>query len=149
SAKQPGYCPPTLIEAGGKRQLIIWHAEALNSLDPASGKLYWSLPLEPKYGMAIAPPRKLGDYLFASGIGEVGALFKLAADKPAAEVVWRGQRDTAVYCAIGAPFLEDGTIYGTDCGLGALRGVKLATGERLWETFAPTTGKNRAPHGTA
>src|SRR5262249_19235853 len=27
SAKEPGYSPPTIIEAGGKRQLLIWHAE--------------------------------------------------------------------------------------------------------------------------
>jgi hypothetical protein len=41
-AKEPGYCPPMIYEAGGKRQLIIWHPESINSLDPATGKLYWS-----------------------------------------------------------------------------------------------------------
>src|SRR5262249_8827401 len=86
SAKEPGYCPPTMIEAGGKQQLIIWHAEAINGLDPEGGKVYWSVPLEPSYGMSITAPRQLGDYLFASGIGNVGALLKLARDKPAAEV---------------------------------------------------------------
>src|SRR5205085_1137420 len=30
-----GYCPPMIYQAGGKRQLIIWHPEAVNSLDPA------------------------------------------------------------------------------------------------------------------
>src|SRR5512138_910694 len=50
SAKDQGYCPPTLIEAGGKRQLLMWDPEKLNSLDPETGKSYWSLPLEPKYG---------------------------------------------------------------------------------------------------
>jgi hypothetical protein len=34
TAKEPGYCPPLIIEAGGKRQLIVWHPEAVNSLDP-------------------------------------------------------------------------------------------------------------------
>lgn len=42
TAKEPGYCPPTIIEAGGKRQLIIWHPESVNSLDPETGKVYWS-----------------------------------------------------------------------------------------------------------
>lgn len=153
SSKEPGYCPPTLIESNGKRQLLIWHPESINSLDPETGKSYWSVPLEPRYGMSISAPRKLDDYLFASGIGDTGAVLKLGlvklGDKPAADVVWRGRRDTAVYCANSTPFLEKDTIYGCDCNTGALRAVKLDTGERLWETFVPTTGKNRAQHGTA
>lgn len=42
-------------------------------------------------------------------------------------------------------------IYGVDCQQGPLRGVKLETGERLWESYTPTTGKpgERASHGTA
>ena len=56
SAKEPGYSPPTLIEAGGKKQLIQWHGEALNSLDPQTGKLNWSVPLAPLYGMSIMAP---------------------------------------------------------------------------------------------
>lgn len=149
SAKDPGYCPPTLIEAGGKRQLVIWHPETINGLDPESGKIYWSIPLEPSYGMSITAPRQLGDYLFASGIGNVGALLKLARDKPAAAVSWRGTIKTAVYCANSTPFLEDGMIYGCCCGQGQFRGVKLETGERLWETWEPTTGGKRVGHGTA
>lgn len=149
SAREPGYCPPTLIEAGGRRQLLIWHAEAINSLDPDSGQLHWSVPLEPRYGMSITAPRRWGDYLFASGIGDTAAVLRLAADRPVAEVVWRGTRDNAVYCANSTPFLEEGVIYGCDCQQGCLRAVNLRTGERLWETFAPTTGKDRARHGTA
>lgn len=150
SAKEPGYCPPTLIEAAGKKQLLIWHAEAMNSLDPETGKVYWSVPLEPSYGMSITAPRQLDEHLFASGIGEVGALLRLHREKPGASVVWRGRKDSAVYCANSTPFLEEGMIYGCDCGLGALRGVELETGERLWETFKPTSGGNRrVSHGTA
>ncbi len=37
STKSLGYCPPTIIEAGGKRQLIIWHGEAANGLNPETG----------------------------------------------------------------------------------------------------------------
>jgi outer membrane protein assembly factor BamB len=31
SAKEPGYAPPMIYEFAGKRQLIIWHPEAVNS----------------------------------------------------------------------------------------------------------------------
>ena len=50
----------------------------------------------------------------------------------------------------GSLIVDGGTIYGNDCEVGNLRAVKLETGERLWETFQPTTGgERRASHGTA
>jgi outer membrane protein assembly factor BamB len=140
SAREPGYCPPTLIQAGGKRQLLIWHAEALNGLDPDTGKLYWSMPLAPGYGMSIMAPRQAGDYLFAGGNANVAALLRLDRDRPAVTEVWRGRNDTAVYPINSTPFLEDGTIYGVD-QTGALRAVDLATGKRLWQTFQATGGR--------
>jgi len=148
SAPEPGYSPPTLIEAGGTRQLLIWHPQAINSLDPETGKVYWSVSLEPSYGMSIMAPRQLGDRLFAGGIGDQSALLKLAGAKPAAEVVWRGSNKTSVGPVNMTPFLEDGHLYGVDRG-GELRCVKLDTGERLWQTYAATTGKRMASSGTA
>ena len=150
SATEPGYCPPSLIEAGGVRQLIIWHSESINGLNPDTGVVYWSIPLKPDYGMSIMIPQKHGDYLFASGIGNVAALIKLNPKAPTAEVVWRGKNDTAVYAANGTPVIDsEGIIYGADCRGGQLRAVKLESGQRLWETFAATTGTRRASHGTA
>ena len=151
SSKEPGYAPPSIITAGKTRQLIIFSATAVNSLDPETGKVYWSIPLEPKYGMSIARPVVEGNIMYASGIGEIGAAFKLDPDEPKAELLWTGKKDTALYSANSTPVVKDGVMYGTDCMVGVLRGVKLATGERLWESSLPTTGKEekRAPHGTA
>ena len=36
-----GYAQPVIYEAGGARQLIIWHPTALTSLDPVTGRVYW------------------------------------------------------------------------------------------------------------
>ena len=145
-----GYCPPKMIEVGGKRQLIIWHPQAINALDPATGKVYWSEKLEPQYSMSCSTPQQAGDLLFASGIGKCAALFKLSSDKPAAEIVWEGKPNTAVFCSNSTPQIDGGTIYGNDCEVGTLRAVKLSTGERLWETFEPTCGGDRRQsHGTA
>jgi outer membrane protein assembly factor BamB len=150
SAAGPGYCAPTLIEAGGKPQLLVWDPAVLHSLDPETGKEYWSEPLAPQYGMPIATPQKSGDYLYASGIGNCAALFKLDRTKPAVEVVWTGKPHTAVYCSASTPQIDGGVIYGNDCQVGNLRAVKLENGERLWETFQPTTGgTRRESHGTA
>jgi outer membrane protein assembly factor BamB len=148
SAKQPGYSSPALIEAGGKKQLLLWDAENLNGLNPETGKVYWSVPLEPNFGMSIMTPRSWKDYVFAGGIGGHAVLVKLAADKPAAEVVWRGKPKTAVYPVNSTPFLEGGYIYGVDQP-GQLRCVELKTGKRIWETTAPTTGDRPEISGTA
>ena len=147
----PGYCSPSIIEHGGVRQLIIWHSKALNSLDPKTGDVYWSEDLAPSYNMSIAIPQKHGDFLFASGIGNVGALYKLSTDKPAAEVVWRGKPKTALYAANVTPMIDDGIIYGSDCSSGQMIAARLSDGERLWETTAPTAGADvrRPGHGSA
>jgi outer membrane protein assembly factor BamB len=149
SASEQGYCPPTMITAAGRKQLLIWDADNLNGLNPRTGEVYWSIPLKPDYGMSITAPRQSGDLLFAGGIGNVAALIRLNQDTPDAEVVWRGDTRTAVYPANSTPIIDEGTLYGVDCRSGGLRAVDLETGERLWETFEPTTGTRRAGHATA
>jgi outer membrane protein assembly factor BamB len=149
SASGPGYCPPSIIEAAGVRQLLIWDADKLNSLDPATGKVYWSEPLKPAYEMAIMMPRKSGDYLFASAIGNVAGYFKLGQDRPSAELVWEGGPKRALFAANATPMIVDQTLYGSDCDSGMFIAVDLKDGSRLWSTAEPTTGKRRAGHGTA
>jgi outer membrane protein assembly factor BamB len=148
SASEPGYCPPSILEAGGKKQLLIWDADKLNGLDPETGKVYWSEKLKPAYGMSIAMPRRVGDLLFASGIGHVGAAFKLDPAKPAVEFAWAGTPKTAFYSANTTPVV-DGVLYGVDCDSGELMAVDAQDGRRLWTSSAPTTGRRRAGHGTA
>ncbi|MDY3558813.1 PQQ-like beta-propeller repeat protein [Gemmata sp. JC673] len=146
-AREPGYCPPTLIHAGGVDQVLIWHAQALNSLDPLTGKVYWKVDLEPMYGMSIMAPRQSGDLLFAGGIGAC-AVLKLDRDKPGASVVWNEAVDKAgakakargLYPVNMTPLIEDGTIYGVDQP-GMLRAVELTTGKKLWFTHKPVIGK--------
>jgi outer membrane protein assembly factor BamB len=154
TASESGYCPPTIIEAGGRRQLVIWDADNLNALDPATGAPLWSQPLKPMYGMSIMAPQVAdtprGRVLFASGIGRVGALYAFAPERPAPNLVWRGEPKSAVYCANSTPFIAGDTLYGCDVDSGALTAVALADGRRLWESLAPTTGGDRrGKHGTA
>jgi outer membrane protein assembly factor BamB len=148
SAKEPGYGSPVLINAGGKKQLVVWHTESVNGLDPETGKPYWTVPLEATFGMSILAPRRSGDYLFVGGIGWKSVMLKLDPNKPAVEEVWRGKKGTAVHPVNCAAFLEDGYIYAVDQP-GPLVCVKIETGERLWETTKPTTGDREANSGTA
>jgi outer membrane protein assembly factor BamB len=150
SASEIGYCAPSIIRVAGQEQLLIWTADALNGLNPLTGEVLWSSPLKPSYAMSIAVPRLVDNRLFASGIGEVGAMFELASDGRSIKELWRGKTRSAVYSA-NAPTIFDGkTIYGADCGSGQFVAVDAADGSRLWETFQPTAGgTRRASHGTA
>jgi outer membrane protein assembly factor BamB len=148
SAKEQGYCPPTVIHVKGVDQLLIWDAEALHGLDPRTGKEFWKEPIEAAFGMAIAAPRQSGDLLFASAIGPAGGLYRLSASAERLETVWRCTPKIGVSCANSTPFLRDHVIYGTDCRSGGLRAVNMNDGAWLWETYLPTTGDHRAGNGT-
>jgi len=154
SAVEPGYCPPTMIKAAGVDQLIIWHAESINALNPADGDVYWSLPLKPNYGMSIMAPRMEGNKLFASGIGRVAAVMELSDKEPAAKILWKANPRIAVFCANSTPFIKDGVIYGCDVDTSEMIAAKLEDGERLWTSFRPTLNLEEKPersvrHGTA
>jgi outer membrane protein assembly factor BamB len=156
---EPGYCPPMIYELAGRRQLIVWHPEAVNGLDPESGKVYWSQSLPTYEGMTIPTPRQLGNLLFVTSTGNHTALLRLAAERPltlpsppgggrgkgegGVEVVWRGNSAKKIGMApvFATPFVEGGYIYGSDEG-GKLCCIKADTGERVWETREPSGGKN-------
>ena len=59
-----GYCPPMIYTLAGKRQLIIWHPESVNGLDPATGKVLWTHEWNIKANLTIPTPRQIGNKLF-------------------------------------------------------------------------------------
>jgi outer membrane protein assembly factor BamB len=146
SAQEPGYAPPMIYEFAGKRQLIIWHPEAVNGLDPETGKVFWTHRQAPpvRAGMTIPFPRKIGDLLFLTSFYNGSLLLRVDSDEPS--VVWQSkkvsEKDTdGLHSVMATPLIENGHIYGP-CSYGQFRCLKLETGERLWETFAPTSGKS-------
>lgn len=150
SASEAGYCPPTMIEHAGVKQLLVWHPESLNSLNPLTGEVYWTVPLKPAYSMSVTAPRKHGKFLYVSGIGNVSVLLELADGKPGVKELWRGKPTNSVYNCNAPSILEDGMIYGCDCRSGELIGVQMSDGARLWKTLKPTSGGERTSgHGTA
>jgi len=137
-----GYSPPTIIEAGGATQLLIFHGKSLNSLNPETGELYWSEPLATAFSMAIMAPRKGGDYVFAGGHNGKSLGLKLDSDRPEVTVAWQGSRTIGLAPVSGTPFVEEGIAYGID-GSGFFRAMRIDTGERLWETAKPVDGQER------
>lgn len=153
SAAEPGYCPPTLIHHAGVDQLLIWHPESINSLNPVDGSVYWTLPLKPSYGMSIMAPQKSGNKLFASGIGRVGAVMELDDEKPDAKFYWKAKPKEGLFAANVTPLIIDGVIYGCDIDTSGFTAASLETGERYWQTTLPTLGEENPErggrHGTA
>ncbi len=141
-----GYSPPTLIDAGGVTQLLIFHGKSLNSLNPVTGRLYWSEPLVTAYSMAIMAPRKGGDFLFAGGHAGKSLGLKLDATKPAVTKAWQGSREIGLAPVSGTPFVDGGVAYGID-GNGVFRAMRIATGERLWGTARPVNGQDGESRG--
>lgn len=146
-----GYCPPTIIEAGKTRQLIVFHPTAVVGLDPATGKQYWDVPIKPDYEMSIARPVIEGNLMYASAIYNEAVLIELATDHPAAKERWRGEPKSAVHSGNATPAFVRGVIYGTDCNEGSLIAVDSKDGSRLWQTFEATkqADTRRLKHGTA
>ncbi len=146
SAKEPGYAPPMIYEFAGKRQLILWHPEAVNSLDPETGQVIWSYPLTRavQSGVTISTPRKAGDKLFLTSFYNGSLMLRVDSDQTS--LVWASQKVSeketdGLHSVFATPLIENGYIYGP-CSYGQFRCLKADTGERIWETFAPTTGKS-------
>ena len=145
SAKEPGYAPPMIYEFAGKRQLIVWHPESVNGLDPDTGKVFWTYPTKAiQSGMSIPTPLKSGDRLFLTSFYNGSLMLRIANDTP--EMIWESkkvsEKDTdGLHSVMATPLIQDGYIY-SPCSYGQFRCLKEETGERIWETFAPTSGKS-------
>lgn len=153
SSSQPGYAPPMIYEVDGQRQLILWHPESVNALVPETGKLLWSQPFIRKSegmikaALTIPTPRVRGDRLFVTAFYDGPLMLKLhGSQKP--EILWKGKGQgekpdltDGLHAIMSTPFLKDGHIYGV-CSYGELRCLDAATGKRIWETPAATTGES-------
>jgi outer membrane protein assembly factor BamB len=151
SASEPGYAPPMIYDIGGTRQLIVWHPDSINALNPESGALHWTQKYGAKKsikaGLAIPTPRLTGDHLFFTAFYDGPLMLKLNGTKQPT-VAWQGQGrgeqpdDTdGLHSIMTTPFIKDGHIYGV-CSYGELRCLDAATGKRLWSTHEATTGKS-------
>ena len=140
-----GYGQPVIYEAGGARQLIVWHAAALVSLDPETGEVYWEETWEVGAGMSVATPVRSGDYLLVSQFYNGSLMMRLNADRPAATRLWNGSSRSempdltdGLHSLITTPLFIDDHVYGVG-SYGELRGLDARTGERVWMSAEMTT----------
>jgi len=56
TSPEQGYSPPTIIDAGGVRQLLLLRPNAVTSVNPETGQEYWSVPYEATGNSIIMSP---------------------------------------------------------------------------------------------
>ncbi|MFO0811306.1 MAG: PQQ-binding-like beta-propeller repeat protein [Gemmataceae bacterium] len=158
TAEEVGYSPPVLVEAAGRRQVVVFLDQSLAGLDPATGKPLWQVdyPADPaavqRPSVSIAMARPAGDTVFVASFYHGPLLVKLTADPPGAAVVWRGtsnnpQKPDGLHAVMATPWVQAGHIYGTG-GFGELSCVDAATNKTVWTTTQPL-GVPKAFCGTA
>ncbi len=142
---EPGYCQPIIFEAAGSRQLIVWRPLAIDSLDPATGKLNWEQPFKAHLSLTVATPVLHDSRLLLTSFYNGSILLDLS--KPKAVKLWQGKSDSEIntdglHSLVSTPIFDGDYIYGI-CSYGQLRCLRASTGERVWETQAVTMEKAR------
>jgi outer membrane protein assembly factor BamB len=157
TSTEVGYSPPMLVEAGGKKQLIVWLSESVNGLDPATGKAFW----KQEYPVGIEPQRPAvnivslvphANRLFLTTYYHGPMMLELGKDKPSARVLWRGKsnsptRPDGLHGLMATPAVKDGFLYGVGV-TGELRCVEAKSGKTRWQTY-DLTGGAKSDCGTA
>jgi len=143
---QVGYAPPRIFTFGKTRQLIVWHPDAVTSLNPKDGKTNWSVPFRVQMGLCISTPQQAGNRLFVTSFYNGPLMLDVSPETLSAKVAWKGksnsERDTdGLHAIMATPIVTPDYIYGV-CSYGQLRCLDARTGKRIWETFA-ATGEGR------
>ena len=146
TAPEIGYAPPVIQTIAGKRQLVIWHPDALAGLEPETGKVLWThkypitgKPQRPE--VTIATPRVAGDRIFVTSFYHGSVLLEITNNPFGARVVWdrhstnQSSFTEGLHTTMTTPFWKGDYIYGL-CGEGELRCLDSKTGDRVWESDA-------------
>jgi outer membrane protein assembly factor BamB len=137
-----GYASPTLLEVGGRQQIVIYSGASVLGLAPESGAVLWRYPYVTEYQCNTATPIAYdGQVLISSGENHGSALVSLtpSGDKFEVQEVWTSLGPRSVLRSEWqTPILLDGKLYGFD-NVGSagpvthLTCVEAATGKRLWQ----------------
>jgi outer membrane protein assembly factor BamB len=144
---RPAYSAPIVLDMGGKRQVILWTGDNVNSLDPATGELLWKVPFKAAFdpAQATATPVVHGDTMLCLAAWNRGSMMlRLQTDKPGASVLWK-TRSNPTASSSTPVFQHEKYIY-TIVGDGALCCLDAATGDEIWRTRAATSDRFGMAH---
>lgn len=149
TTRETGYAPPMLYDIAGKPTLVVWHPEGVAGLDPADGRVRWqqAYPIVGRHQrpeVTIATPRFDGRRLFLSSFYHGATLLEPSADS--VRVLWnrkstrQSEFNEGLHTTMCTPVMKGGYIYGV-CGLGELRCLGVAMGDRRWESLEAVGGE--------
>lgn len=147
-----GYCPPMIFTIAGKRQLVVWHPEAVAGLEIETGKKLWSYEWLVRSNLTIPTPRLVGNRLFLTSFYN-GSRYLELEDKAGSwnvREIWRsngrGERPgltDKLHAIMCTPVIKNDYIYGV-CSYGELRCLTLKEGKRIWSDLR-ASGAGNAP----
>jgi outer membrane protein assembly factor BamB len=119
---------PIIVEAAGKRQLIVWTQQSVSALDPDNGEALWRQRLLTSSDNTIATPVAQGDLLLIGGL-----MLKLDQDKPDASILWPDTKAVShrVLSNTSTAMLADGHVYSATTK-GDLVCLDAQTGAKVW-----------------
>jgi outer membrane protein assembly factor BamB len=133
-----GVAQPIIVDVGRARQLIVWDPEAVYSLNPKTGAVYWKEPFKSGGSMTVATPVLDGTNLLFTTFYNGPLMLALDERKPAATVLWKGTSENEVqtdklHAVTATPVIIGEHIYGI-CSFGQFRCLTRKSGERVWES---------------
>ena len=153
-AKEPGYASPIVIDEHAAARCPAHRLEprvAQFARSQKTGKTYWHAEtFHRKHGNGHRYAPACGRSASSSSFYNGSMMMKLDPQKPAAAQLWKigGKNEhkaalpESLHAVLCTPVIDDNSIYGV-CSYGQLRCLKAQTGERIWETFAATSGDSR------
>ena len=128
---QAGYATPRLETIGGSLQLLIFHGDGLQGLDPDSGQQLWEYPWTNQYKINVAQPMLFGNQLFLSSGYDSGCVMidptTLQDGRPAE--VWPPNKNLKL--KFNEAVQRENYVYGLDDGI--LACIDVETGKRMWK----------------
>ena len=138
-----GYAPLAIYEHPSERQLIYWHTESIDSLDPENGEVLWSVkfPLEKNESQtSIATPRIYGNKLLICEYYKGTVLLELGSNPPSVKQLRRSYKTdprnrSTLNTLMTTPFIKNGHAYSVANDTkdnGIFRCVEIETGDVKW-----------------
>jgi outer membrane protein assembly factor BamB len=132
------YSSPIVISDGGRKQLIVWTQEAVTSLDPSTGNIWWREQLHTPGDQAVSTPVYSNHRLLVAGL-----MLKLGAETPTASVLWPETKAVSkrILSNTSTALLQDEYVYSAK-STGELVCLEASTGHQVWSTNTVTSLKN-------
>lgn len=126
------FSSPVIAELAGRRQILVQGREKLSGLDPTSGAVLWSQPIEAFRGMNILTPIVYHDQLFTSTYGGKTTLYHLSRDQDrwAVSNIW----SIKVQGYMSSPVIIGDVAY-HHLKSERMMAIDLKTGAELWTTM--------------